>query len=122
MLTLRLKSGEYIAIGEDIAVQVFRKNSEQIEVAIKAPREIPIVRGEILERTEERPEGLHKNDYKRQSVVERNARHQRALERRIENRRSAIDNISSSLDEIESTNPELRAKLQSMRRQLSSII
>ncbi len=46
MLTLRLRSGEYIAIGDQIAVQVFRQNGSNFEVAVKAPREVPVCRGE----------------------------------------------------------------------------
>lgn len=59
MLFLQLKSGEYLTIGENIAVQVFRDGSERIRVAVKAPREIPVLRGELRERAgTERPDGL----------------------------------------------------------------
>lgn len=36
MLSLRLKSGEYLTIGEDITVQVFQDRGNSIEVAIDA--------------------------------------------------------------------------------------
>lgn len=59
MLFLQLKSGEYLTIGEDIAVQVFRDTGDRIRVAIKAPRDIAILRGEVLERNgAKRPDGL----------------------------------------------------------------
>ena len=58
MLSLQLKSGEYLSIGEDIAVQIFEQSGSTFRVSVKAPREIPILRGEVLERTENRPEGL----------------------------------------------------------------
>lgn len=59
MLFLQLRSGEYLTIGEDIAIQVFQDNGNKIRVAIKAPKELPILRGEVRERNgEERPEGL----------------------------------------------------------------
>lgn len=58
MLTLRLKSGEYLTIGDDIAIQVFRQAGDSVEVAVKAPREIPVLRGEVLERSGKRPAGL----------------------------------------------------------------
>ena len=45
MLSLRLKSGEYLTIGEDITVQVFQDRGNSIEVAIDAPRDLPILRG-----------------------------------------------------------------------------
>jgi len=63
MLFLQLKSGEYLTIGEDIIIQVFRETGDKIRVAVKAPRELSVLRGEVLERTgEDRPSGvlLHK--------------------------------------------------------------
>ena len=50
MLSLQLKSGDYFTIGEDIAVQVFQQHGSTFQVKVKAPREIPIARGEVLER------------------------------------------------------------------------
>ena len=58
MLTLRLKSGEYVAIGSEIAVQVFRQKGNSFELAVKAPREVPVCRGQLYERKNPRPEGL----------------------------------------------------------------
>lgn len=49
--------------GEDIVIQVFRETGDKIRVAVKAPREMSVLRGEVLERTgEDRPSGvlLHK--------------------------------------------------------------
>ena len=55
MLSLMLKDGEYLTIGEDIVIQVFTNST--IKLAIQAPREVPIVRGEVLERNgENRPD------------------------------------------------------------------
>ena len=58
MLTLRIKSGEYITIGENIAVQVFKQAGDSLQIAVKAPKDIPILRGAVRERTQERPQGL----------------------------------------------------------------
>ncbi|WP_161847054.1 carbon storage regulator [Pseudoflavonifractor sp. 524-17] len=59
MLFLQLKSGEYVTIGDEIAVQVFQDTGSKIRVAIKAPKEVSILRGEVRERNgAERPEGL----------------------------------------------------------------
>lgn len=59
MLFLQLKSGEYLTIGEDIVIQVFRETGDKIRVAVKAPRELSVLRGEVLERTgEDRPSGV----------------------------------------------------------------
>ena len=55
MLSLNLKDGEYLTIGEDIVIQVFANST--IKLAIQAPRELPIVRGVVLERNgDQRPD------------------------------------------------------------------
>ena len=74
MLTLRIKSGEYITIGDDIAVQVFKQAGDSLQIAIKAPKEVPILRGEVLERTGNRPEGLREKRYKAPSERRRDAK------------------------------------------------
>ena len=61
MLSLQLKSGEYLTIGDDIVVQVFEQGGT-IRVAVKAPRELPILRGEVHERDGQRPDGLLRQD------------------------------------------------------------
>ncbi len=59
MLFLQLKSGEYLTIGEDIAVQVFQDTGNKIRVGIAAPRDFTILRGEVRERNgEARPKGI----------------------------------------------------------------
>ena len=59
MLSLQMKSGDYVTIGNQVVVQVFKESGPQFRVSIKAPREVPIVRGKVLERDgEQRPEGL----------------------------------------------------------------
>ena len=84
MLSLMLKSGEYLAIGEDIAVQIFQESGGMFRVSVKAPREIPIVRGELLERTGERPDGLYKRKPKSPSERSRNAKQMEKLAARQE--------------------------------------
>ena len=59
MLLLQLKSGEYLTIGEDITIQVFRENSSRSRVAVQAPKDMNLLRGEVLERNgTERPGAL----------------------------------------------------------------
>jgi len=48
MLSLQLKDGEYLTIGEEIVVQVFA--SSTVRVSVQAPRDLTILRGEVLER------------------------------------------------------------------------
>ncbi len=51
MLCLNLSTGEYMTIGENVVVQVDRILSDSCKLMIQAPREIPVLRGEVLERT-----------------------------------------------------------------------
>ena len=61
MLFLQLKTGEYMTIGDNIIVQMNDISGSHCKLMIEAPREIPVVRGEVLERTgAERPECVMK--------------------------------------------------------------
>lgn len=57
MLCLSLLPGEYVTIGDNVVLQYDRTIGERCRIALKAPREVTILRGEVLERTgAERPE------------------------------------------------------------------
>ena len=57
MLSLQLKDGDYMTIGDDVVVQLYRVMGNRCKLVVHAPREIPIVRGNVLERNGgERPE------------------------------------------------------------------
>ena len=57
MLFLQLKTGEYMTIGDNVVVQLNDASSSHCKLMIEAPREVPVVRGELLERAgAERPE------------------------------------------------------------------
>ena len=59
MLRLTLSQGEYFTVDGGIVVQLSRVEGGRAHVAVQAPREIPIVRGEVLERAGgKRPDGL----------------------------------------------------------------
>jgi carbon storage regulator len=49
MLVLGRKPGEYVMIGKDIMVKVVKSNDGDLRLAINAPRNVLIVRGEIYE-------------------------------------------------------------------------
>ena len=83
MLSLQLKSGEYLTIGNDIVVQVFEQGGA-IRVAVKAPRELPILRGGVHERDGQRPDGLLRQRPKTPSERVRNARRMEELARKKE--------------------------------------
>ena len=48
MLFLQLKDKEYLTIGDDIVIQVFTNSA--VRVSVQAPRELTVLRGEVLER------------------------------------------------------------------------
>lgn len=50
MLCLALAQGEYLTIGGDVVVQFDRMSADRCKLLIEAPREVPILRGEVLER------------------------------------------------------------------------
>lgn len=50
MLVVGRKPGEYIMIGENIKVKVIKGSSGDLRLAIDAPRDIPVVRGELYEK------------------------------------------------------------------------
>lgn len=49
MLVLGRKPGEYIVIDDKIKVAVIRSEEGNLRLAIDAPREIKVVRGEVYE-------------------------------------------------------------------------
>lgn len=50
MLCLNLSPGEYLTIGENIVVQIDRISGDGCKLMIQAPKEISVLRGEVLER------------------------------------------------------------------------
>lgn len=57
MLCLSLLPGDYVTIGENVVLQYERTVGERCRIAVKAPREVPILRGKVLERAGmERPD------------------------------------------------------------------
>lgn len=51
MLVLGRKPGEYVMINGNIMVKVVKSEDGHLRLAIDAPREVSIVRGEIYEET-----------------------------------------------------------------------
>lgn len=51
MLCLNLNQGEYMTIGDNVVVQLDRISGDRCKLMVDAPREIPILRGAVLERT-----------------------------------------------------------------------
>ena len=50
MITLTLREGEYIKIGEKIKVHFDHKvNQDTLDLAVEAPREVRVLRGKLWE-------------------------------------------------------------------------
>ena len=49
MLILTRRPGESILIGDDIEVTIARIDGNQVRIGVEAPRDVKIVRGELLE-------------------------------------------------------------------------
>lgn len=50
MLVLGRKPGEFVMIGDDIRVEVVKSEDGDLRLAIQAPKDIIIARGELLEK------------------------------------------------------------------------
>lgn len=50
MLCLSLLPGEYLTIGENVVLLFDQMSGERCKLVVNAPREIPVVRGTVLER------------------------------------------------------------------------
>ena len=70
MLLLQLRAGEYMTIGDDVLVQVNDVSGDRCKLMIQAPREIPVIRGELLERAgAKRPECVAEPPRRHQSEL-----------------------------------------------------
>lgn len=49
MLCITLLPNEYFTVGGDTVIQYDRLSGERVHLTIHAPREVPIVRGQVLE-------------------------------------------------------------------------
>ena len=50
MLVLGRKPGEYVMIGDNIKVKVIKGDNGDLRLAIDAPKEVTITRGEVYEK------------------------------------------------------------------------
>ena len=50
MLCITMRKGDYFKISENITVRFDHLNSERVHLSIDAPKEVPILRGKVLER------------------------------------------------------------------------
>ena len=50
MLCITLLPGDYFTVGSETVIQFDRLSGERIHLIVNAPRDVPILRGEVLER------------------------------------------------------------------------
>ena len=50
MLSLMLKEGEYLTIGENIVIQVFPDSKSRTRLSITTPKDVTILRGDLREK------------------------------------------------------------------------
>ncbi len=50
MLCITMRKGDYVTLGDSIVIQVEQISNERAHLNINAPREVVVLRGEVLER------------------------------------------------------------------------
>lgn len=68
MLILGRKAGESIAIGSDINVRIVAVKGKAVKIAIEAPRDVEILRGELRENSIPR-RGTYSHKLHREEMV-----------------------------------------------------
>lgn len=107
MLCLNLASGEYMTIGGNVVVQLDRISGDSCKLMIQAPREIPVVRGEVLERNgAERPDCVFSGPRGHRKEIAWNRSKAQAL--------NAMRKLLSQMDGHDSNVQTLRRQLNHM--------
>ena len=105
MLKLSLTPGEYLTIGEDVVVQLDHISGDRCKLVIHAPREVPILRGEVLERTGgQRPQCVYDSHryHKKEIIWDRS-------------KAQALNAMRKLLSQMDGTD----SNVQALRRQLN---
>lgn len=115
MLKLTLLPDEYVTINDNIIVQLTRVAGGRADLAVEAPREVPIVRGTVLERQGgERPACLS-------APPKRKGKHYRdQVFRWNDDRERAVRVMKQVFDRLEQNGAADEAKV--LRTQLDRII
>lgn len=51
MLCISMRAGDYFTVGENTVVQFDRLTGDRVHLTVNAPREVSILRGDVLERS-----------------------------------------------------------------------
>lgn len=105
MLCLSLNQGEYMTIGDSVVVQLDHISGDHCALTIHAPREIAILRGEVLERTGgRRPQCVyHSHRYHKKEIIWNRSKAQ------------ALNAMRKLLSQMDGTD----SNVQALRRQLN---
>ncbi|WP_160670669.1 carbon storage regulator [Clostridium sp. C8-1-8] len=58
MLVLGRKPGEYVVIGDNITVKVVKSENGDLRLAIDAPKDVKITRGEVWEQDRKKEQAI----------------------------------------------------------------
>lgn len=80
MLCLTISPGDYVTIGDNVILQFDRMTAGRCDLVIQAPREVPILRGEVRERSgEQRPDCVFEKSRWRKVEIPWNRSKEQAL-------------------------------------------
>ena len=107
MLCLALTPGEYLTIGDNVVVQLDALSGDRCKLVINAPREVPILRGTLLERTGgKRPDCVFDADRRHRSEIPWNRSKAQTL--------AAMRKLLAEMDGEDGSVKTLRKQLDSM--------
>lgn len=107
MLNLRLKPGEYMTIGGNVVLQYDCTVGDSCKLLVSAPREVPVVRGTVLEKNgEKRPDCIVDRDRSHKGMIpwNRNKAASLAVMRRLlatmDGRDARVRDLRKQLDQM----------------------
>ena len=107
MLCLALMPGDYLTIGDNVVVQLDALSGDRCKLVVHAPREIPILRGTLLERLGgKRPDCVFEADRQHRSEIPWNGSKAQTL--------AAMRKLLAEMDSGDSNVKKLRRQLDSM--------
>lgn len=116
MLCFTMKRGEYFTVGSDTVILFDQLSSDRVHLSIHAPRDVPIVRSAVLERSGNPPPPCvtalpvrKKSRYKPDAIFRWNDERERAVRK--------LQNVADQLEEHGA-----REEAASLREQLEQII
>jgi len=105
MLSLALAPGEYLTIGSNVVVQLNKIAGDRCKLTVTAPREVTILRGEVLERSGgKRPDCVFDGPQWHRSEIPWNR-----------SKAQALSAMRALLDEMDGKDDDVKA----LRRQLN---